>query len=58
MGLEPEIRKYTTGEEGIQWVNAKGEPIGTIRASGRTDVQTITSEYEIHRGFVCQWVTG
>lgn len=50
MGVEPEIRKHTTNEAGVQWVTSTGAPIGTIGATGRSDVQSITSEYEIFRG--------
>ena len=50
MGVEQEIRKHSTNEAGIQWIKSNGKPIGTIRASGRSDMQTISSEYEIFRG--------
>jgi 2-polyprenyl-6-methoxyphenol hydroxylase-like FAD-dependent oxidoreductase len=50
MNAEPEIRARSTKEEGIQWVRANGSPVGTIEATGRTDVQSFTSEYEIFRG--------
>lgn len=50
MGMEAEIRKHSTHEAGMQWVKANGKPIGTIYASGRTDMQTISSEFEIFRG--------
>lgn len=48
--MEAEIRKHSTHEAGIQWVKSDGRPIGTIYASGRTDMQTISSEFEIFRG--------
>ena len=50
MGVEPEIRSHTTKEEGIQWVDENGKPVATLRATGRSDIQSITSEYEIFRG--------
>jgi 2-polyprenyl-6-methoxyphenol hydroxylase-like FAD-dependent oxidoreductase len=50
MGAEQDIRAQTTKEEGIQFVHGNGAPIATIKASGRTDIQTITSEFEIFRG--------
>lgn len=51
MGVEPEIRRRTTKEEGVQWVRGNtGRPVATLRATGRTDIQSITSEYEIFRG--------
>lgn len=50
MGLEPEIRKHATREEGMQIVNDDGSPVVTMRATGRDDMQALTSEYEIFRG--------
>ncbi|TVY37729.1 Uncharacterized protein LOCC1_G007014 [Lachnellula occidentalis] len=50
MGAEQEIRAQSTKEEGIQFVDAQGKPAATLRASGRSDVQSITSEFEIYRG--------
>ncbi|KAG4440144.1 hypothetical protein IFR05_004353 [Cadophora sp. M221] len=50
MGVEQEIRKKTTKEEGIQLVTESGKEIATFRATGRTDIQSFTSEYEIFRG--------
>ncbi|KAK5109394.1 hypothetical protein LTR62_007060 [Meristemomyces frigidus] len=50
MGAEAEIRKNSTNEKGMQWVNAKGKPFATLGATGRTDVQSMTSEFEIFRG--------
>ena len=35
---------------GMQFVNAKGKPVATFMATGRTDIQSMTSEFEIHRG--------
>jgi 2-polyprenyl-6-methoxyphenol hydroxylase-like FAD-dependent oxidoreductase len=49
MGAEQEIRNHTTKEEGIQFVKANGKAVATFRATGRTDVQSITSEFEIFR---------
>ena len=50
MGLEQEIRNKTTKEEGVHFIEESGKPVATLRATGRTDVQSITSEYEIFRG--------
>ena len=50
MGAEQEIRNQSTKEEGIQFVKANGKAIATLAATGRTDVQGITSEFEIFRG--------
>ncbi|KAK5175755.1 uncharacterized protein LTR77_000895 [Saxophila tyrrhenica] len=50
MGMEPEIRANSTGEEGMAWVDTNGKPFATFRSTGRTDYQSMTSEYEIHRG--------
>lgn len=50
MGHEEDIRKNATQEQGIQYVDAKGKTIATLMATGRSDIQSITSEYEIFRG--------
>ena len=50
MGAEQEIRNRTTKEEGIQFVRANGKAVATLGATGRSDVQSITSEFEIFRG--------
>lgn len=50
MKVEEEIRRQTTKEEGIEFITSNGKPVATLRASGRSDIQTITSEYEIFRG--------
>jgi len=50
MGVEPEIRKHATNEEGVAFMQANGCPIATFRTTGRSDIQSITSEYEIFRG--------
>lgn len=50
MGVEPEIRKHATNEEGIAFMQANGRPIATFRTTGRSDIQSFTSEYEIFRG--------
>ena len=50
MGAEQEIRNQTTNEEGIQFVDANGKAVATLGATGRSDIQSITSEYEIFRG--------
>ena len=50
MGAEQEIRNQTTNEEGIQFVDANDEAIATLRATGRSDFQSMTSEFELFRG--------
>jgi len=50
MGAEQEIRDQTTKEEGIQFVQANGKAVATLRATGRSDIQSLTSEFEIFRG--------
>jgi 2-polyprenyl-6-methoxyphenol hydroxylase-like FAD-dependent oxidoreductase len=49
-GLEPAIRAAGTNEKGMQFVQSDGSPIATLQATGRTDMQSMTSEYEIFRG--------
>lgn len=50
MGVEQQIRDNTTNEEGVEFVNAQGKAFATIRATGDTEYQSITSEFEIFRG--------
>lgn len=50
MGAEQEIRNQTTHEEGIQFVDANDKAVAILRATGRSDIQSITSEFEIFRG--------
>ena len=50
MGAEQEIRNQTTNEEGVQFVEANGKPVATFRATGKSDFQSFTSEFEIFRG--------
>ena len=54
MGMEEEIRKHTTKETGVQCVGKDGSAQWTIGMSGREDVQSITSEFEIFRGALAQ----
>ena len=54
MGAEEEIRKNTTNEAGMQYVRSNGSEIGTLGATGRTDIQSITSEFEIFRGALAE----
>jgi 2-polyprenyl-6-methoxyphenol hydroxylase-like FAD-dependent oxidoreductase len=54
MGAEQEIRNQTTNEEGIQFVEANGKAVATLRATGRSDIQSITSEFEIFRGVLAK----
>lgn len=48
--MEGEIRTRSTKEEGMQMLDMNGKVIATFRATGRTDIQSMTSEYEIFRG--------
>ncbi|MCJ1373123.1 hypothetical protein MMC20_004350 [Loxospora ochrophaea] len=50
MGAEQKIREQTTKEEGMQLVDANGKAVATLLATGRSDVQSLTSEFEIFRG--------
>jgi len=50
MGAEEEIRKQATNEEGMQILDANGKVAATLRATGRSDIQSFTSEFEIFRG--------
>lgn len=50
MDLEQTIRDKTTKEQGIEFVNSKGERIGLFEASGDVKNQSFTSEFEIFRG--------
>lgn len=50
MGCEEAIRAQATHEEGMQIVNLQGAPIATFKATGREDIQSLTSEFEIFRG--------
>jgi 2-polyprenyl-6-methoxyphenol hydroxylase-like FAD-dependent oxidoreductase len=54
MGAEQEIRNQTTNEEGIQFVDANDKAVATLRATGRSDIQSITSEFEIFRGVLAK----
>lgn len=50
MNVESTIRENVTHEEGLQMVTGEGKEIGTLRASGNSEMQSFTSEYEIFRG--------
>jgi len=50
MGAEEEVRKQSTKEEGMQVVETDGSAVATFKATGRSDVQSMTSEFEIFRG--------
>ena len=58
MGLEQEIRNQTTKEEGIHFLDSIGRPAAILRATGRSDIQSITSEYEIFRGALAKIFIG
>lgn len=53
-GMEAAVRSKMTSMEGISFVNTRGEPYGTIRATGDPDQQSLVSEYEIFRGELAQ----
>jgi 2-polyprenyl-6-methoxyphenol hydroxylase-like FAD-dependent oxidoreductase len=50
MGLEATVRSMVTNEKGIEFVDDDGRVIATFGASGETEVQSFTSEFEIFRG--------
>lgn len=50
MDAEQDIRNQATKEEGVQFVDANGKAVATFRATGRSDIQSFTSEFEIFRG--------
>ena len=50
MGAEQAIRDQTTKEEGVQFVDANDQAIATFKATGSSDMQSMTSEFEIFRG--------
>ncbi|MCJ1479000.1 hypothetical protein MMC13_007684 [Lambiella insularis] len=54
MGAEEEICSQMTNEEGVQVIDANGKPVATLRATGRTDIQSLTSEFEIFRGVLAK----
>ena len=54
MGAEQEIRNQTTNEEGLQFVEANGKAVATLRSTGRSDIQSFTSEFEIFRGMLAK----
>jgi 2-polyprenyl-6-methoxyphenol hydroxylase-like FAD-dependent oxidoreductase len=54
MGVEQEIRNQTTNEEGMQIVDANGKAVATLRATGKSDMQSLTSEFEIFRGVLAK----
>ncbi|KAI9664646.1 MAG: hypothetical protein M1821_006092 [Bathelium mastoideum] len=49
MGLEEAVRAHGTTETGILFVNEKGKTIAKFDASGDSEKQSMTSEYEILR---------
>lgn len=50
MGLEQTVRSKVTNEQGIEFVDDDGRVFATFGASGETEVQSFTSEFEIFRG--------
>ncbi|KAK0276854.1 hypothetical protein LTR35_010248 [Friedmanniomyces endolithicus] len=50
MGLLDKIREQTTPEAGVQCVRADGSTAWQLGATGREEMQSVTSEYEIFRG--------
>ncbi|KAL9036170.1 MAG: hypothetical protein Q9180_004451 [Flavoplaca navasiana] len=49
IGVEPTIRKQTTNEKGVQFVDANGKAVATLKASGRPDIQSIFVDPIIER---------
>ena len=50
MGLEQTVRSMVTNEKGIEFVDDIGRVFATFGASGSTEVQSFSSEFEIFRG--------
>ena len=50
MGLLDQVRDKTTTEEGVQFVYLDGITRATFPASGNTEAQSATSEFEVLRG--------
>lgn len=50
MNLRTSIREAGTGEDGMQFLNEDGSVLATLKSTGDTEMQTLTSEYEILRG--------
>ncbi|KAK1090907.1 hypothetical protein LTR48_007375, partial [Friedmanniomyces endolithicus] len=50
MGVLDKIREQTTREAGVQCVRADGSTAWQLGATGREEMQSVTSEYEIFRG--------
>ncbi|MCJ1278330.1 hypothetical protein MMC21_006145 [Puttea exsequens] len=53
-GMEAAVRAKTTQMEGISFVRDNGRPIGTVKATGNPNQQSLVSEYEIFRGDLAQ----
>ncbi|TLS22765.1 uncharacterized protein PpBr36_05960 [Pyricularia pennisetigena] len=49
MNMLDTVKAHTTTEKGVRFVNSDGSIVATLGASGRSDIQGITSEYEIFR---------
>lgn len=49
-GMEAAVKAKRCQVEGFSFVNAQGQPFGTIRATGDPDQQSLVSEFEILRG--------
>ncbi|KAL8899559.1 MAG: hypothetical protein Q9207_006131 [Kuettlingeria erythrocarpa] len=50
MGVESTIRQHTTNEKGVSFVDGNGKAVATLEATGNSNSQSLTSEYEIFRG--------
>ncbi|MCJ1233547.1 hypothetical protein MMC14_001505 [Varicellaria rhodocarpa] len=50
LGMEAAVRAKTTQMEGMSFVRDNGRLLGTIKATGNPDQQSLVSEYEIFRG--------
>ena len=54
LGMEAAVRAKTTQMEGMSFVRDNGRLLGTIKATGDPDQQSLVSEYEIFRGDLAQ----
>lgn len=52
MGLEDQIRDNVTHEAGIEFVDSNGKSFAKFGATGSTEVQSFTSEFEVFRGML------
>ncbi|MCJ1401384.1 hypothetical protein MMC11_004596 [Xylographa trunciseda] len=50
MGVEDDIRRMTTTEEGVSFIGSDGRDWAVFKTTGSTESQSFTSEFEILRG--------